>query len=45
MDDETAEAVQNAARVVEGAAHVDVGNIDMPMLMRLRWLLESSTFV
>jgi len=35
MDDRTAVAIQNAAQVVEGAAHVDVGNIDVPMLVRL----------
>src|SRR5262250_2188874 len=40
MDDRTAKALQNAAQVVEGAAHVDVGNIDMPMLVRVGWLLE-----
>ena len=33
MNDRTAEAVQNAAQIVERAAHVDVGNIDMPMLV------------
>src|SRR5215472_9450231 len=31
-------------RVVEGAAHVDVGNIDMPMLVRVGWLLEAGSF-
>jgi len=44
MDDRTAEAIQNAAQVVEGAAHVDVGNIYMPMLVRVGWLLEAGSF-
>src|SRR5262249_57402032 len=44
MDDRTAKAIQNAAQVVEGAAHVDVGNIDMPMLVRVGWLLEAGSF-
>jgi len=35
MHNRTAIAIQNAAQVVEGTAHVDVGNIDMPVLMRL----------
>jgi hypothetical protein len=25
----------------EGTAHVDVGNIDMPMLVRMRWLFQA----
>ena len=44
MDDRTAVAIQNAAQVVEGAAHIDVGNIDMPMLVRVGWLLEAGSF-
>jgi hypothetical protein len=44
MNDRTAIAVQDAALIVEGAAHVDVGNIDMPMLVRLWWLLETGPF-
>ena len=41
MYEETAEPVQNAAQVIEGAAQVDVGNVDVPVLMRLQWLLET----
>jgi len=44
MDDRTAIAVQNATQVVEGAAYVDVRNIDMPMLVRMGWLLETAPF-
>src|SRR5437762_9872915 len=44
MNDRTAKAVQDAAQIIERAAHVDVANIDMPMLMRLRWLLEAGSF-
>ena len=43
MHEESAEAVQNAAQVIEGAAQVDVGNVDMPMLVRLERLLETSS--
>ena len=35
MHEETTETVQNAAQVIERAAQVDVGNVDMPMLERL----------
>ena len=42
MDHGAAVAVQNAAQAIEGAAHVDVGNIDMLMLVRQRRLLEAS---
>jgi hypothetical protein len=38
MNQETAVAVQDAAQVVERRTNVQVGNIDMPMLVRLRWL-------
>jgi hypothetical protein len=40
MHDRTTVPIQNAARVIEGRADIDVGDIDMPMLMRLEWLLE-----
>jgi hypothetical protein len=43
MNDRTAVAVQNAAQVVERTTHVDVGNIDVPVLMRMRRLLEPRT--
>ena len=42
MHEETAEAIQNAAQVIEGAAQVDVGNVDMPVLVRSQWLLETA---
>ena len=41
MHEETAEPVQNAAQVIERAAEVDVGNVDMPVLVRLQRLLEA----
>src|SRR6202008_2486329 len=44
MNDRTAIPVQDAAQIVESAAHVDVGNIDMPMLVRLWGLLEAGSF-
>jgi hypothetical protein len=34
MYEETTEPIQNAAQAIEGAAQVDVGNVDMPMLVR-----------
>src|ERR1700722_9612717 len=40
MHDRTAVAIQNAAQVVERATHIDVGNIDVPMLVWMRWLLS-----
>src|SRR2546427_6252943 len=41
MHDRTTVPIQNAAQVVEGPADVDIGDIDMPMLMRLERLLEA----
>lgn len=41
MNDEPAEAIQHAAQVVERAADVDIGNVDVPMLLRLQRLLEA----
>src|ERR1022692_3622924 len=41
MHDRTTVPVQNAAQVIEGPADVDIGNIDVPMLMRLERLLEA----
>src|SRR5260370_7900662 len=43
MNDRTAVAIQNAAQAIERTAHVDVGNIDVPLLGGMRWLLETST--
>src|SRR5258708_12904914 len=43
MNDRTAVAIQNAAQAIERTAHVDVGNIDVPMLAGMRRLLEPST--
>jgi len=43
MHEETTEPIQNAAQVIEGAAQVDVGNVDMPVLMRLERLLETGS--
>ena len=42
MHEETAEPIQNAAQVIERAAQVDVGNVDMPVLVRLQRLLETT---
>src|SRR5664279_2665490 len=39
VDDRPAVAVQHTAQVVERAADVDVGNIDMPVLVRLQGCL------
>jgi putative transposase len=36
MNQETTVAVQDAAQVVERRTNIQVGNIDMPMLVRLR---------
>jgi hypothetical protein len=38
MDDVPAAAVQKAAQVAEGAAQIDVGNVHIPMLVRLQLL-------
>ena len=43
MHEETAEPIQNAAQVIEGAAQVDVGNADMPVLVRPQRLLETGS--
>ncbi len=45
MDDGPAIAVQHAAQIVERARDVDVAHVDMPMLMRLRRLLEARAFL
>jgi hypothetical protein len=33
MDDGTAIPIQNAAQVIKRPTHVDIGNIDMPVLV------------
>jgi hypothetical protein len=45
MNQETAVAIQNPAQVVERRANVQVGNIDMPMLVRLRRLVKAGPFL
>ena len=34
MNNETTASIENAAQIIEGAANVDIRNIDMPMVMR-----------
>jgi hypothetical protein len=43
MHEEATEPIQNAAQVIEGAAQVDIGNVDMPVLMWLQRLLETGS--
>src|ERR1022692_2051879 len=45
VDDQPAVAVQHAAQIVERAGDVDVAHVDMPMLMRLRWLFKAGAFL
>ena len=44
MNQETAVAIQDAAQVVERRANVQVRNIDVPMLVRLRRLFKPVPF-
>jgi hypothetical protein len=44
MHDRTAIPIQNAAQVIKRPTHVDVGNIDVPVLMWLRRLLKARSF-
>ena len=43
LHDTTTVSIQNPAQVIGGPAHVDIGNIHMPMLMRLERLLEAGS--
>src|SRR5215472_11375332 len=45
MNQETAVAIQDAAKVVERRTNIQVGNIDMPMLVRLRRLFKAGPFL
>lgn len=44
VDDEPAAAVEQAAEVEEGAGDVDVGDVDVPVLVRLQRLHEALSF-
>ncbi len=44
MDQHPAIAVQNAAQIVKRAADIEVGDIDVPMLVRGQRLFEPRTF-
>jgi hypothetical protein len=44
MHNRPAISIQNTAQVVERARQVDVGNIDVPVLVRLRRLLKPRPF-
>ena len=44
MDDGAAESIEDGAKVVESTGDIEVGEVDMPMLMGLQRLLEASTF-
>src|SRR5215813_7167791 len=44
VDDEPAAAVEEAAEVEEGPGDVDVGDVDVPVLMGPQWLMEAFPF-
>jgi hypothetical protein len=41
MHEETTVPIQDTAQVIEGSADVDIGNIDMPVLVWLQRLLKA----
>ena len=41
VNDITTAAIQNAAEIIESTLDIQIGNINMPMLMRSKWLLKS----
>jgi hypothetical protein len=41
MHEEATASIQKAAQAIEGPADVDIGNIDVPVLVRLQRLLEA----
>ena len=45
INQETAVAVQDAAQVAERRANVEMGNVDMPMLVWLRRLFKAGPFL
>ena len=44
MDDGATAAIEDGAKVVEGAANIDVANVDVPMIVGLIWLNKPGTF-
>ena len=40
----TAASIGNTAKIIESTLDIQIGNINMPMLMRSRWLLKSFSF-
>jgi len=41
IDEETAGPIEHRAQIIKRAVDVDVGDVDMPMFMRLQWLFEA----
>lgn len=41
VDDETIAAVKQAAQIIKGATDIEIGHINMPMLMRTKWLQKT----
>jgi hypothetical protein len=44
VDDKAAVAVEDAAEEEEGPADIEVGNVDVPVLVRLQGVLEALPF-
>lgn len=44
MNDGPTETIEHRTQVVEGPADVEVGDVDVPVLVGADWLLESDTF-
>jgi len=45
MNDEAAEAVEDGAKEVEGAGDIEVADIDVPLVVRLKGLSEAGSFL
>ena len=45
VDHRAAEPIQHAAQIVERPAEIDIAHVDMPMLVRLRRLLDPGPFL
>ena len=44
MNDITAAAIENTAKIIESTLDIQIGNINMPMFTKIKWLLKSLSY-
>ena len=45
VNDITAAAIENTAKIIKSTLDIQIGNVNMPMLIKIKWLLNHSGYI